>query len=493
MSDLWSRVADRYSGGGRHPGWHSPTAFALACGRDQWQMAPHFAAIEAAVLSAITDGATLVVEVPVRHGKSEMVSRWLPAWYLGRNPDKRVIEVTHSAEFAAKWGRAARDLLVEHGAAVFGVEVSPRSQAANRWDIAGHAGGLLALGVGGSPIGQGADLCVVDDPYGSFADAMSPLVRRKVQEWWAGTMTSRIEPGGAVIILCSRWHEDDLPGWLQREGENVRVLRLPAVADTTDDALGRAVGEALWPERWPLEELEKKHRQTAMVHGEAVWLAQYQQTPKKPEGGMFPGDRWSFLPGLPVEVEYQALWVRGWDLAATEDGGDWTVGALIGMLPDGFSAPLAVEGQRPRFVVADVVRGQWSADRVRAEMMAAAQRDPAGTRVALPQDPGQAGKDQVQQLKRLLAGHDVTSRPVPKQTKELRAAGLSAMQREGLVALVEGAWNGALVAELEGFPRGSHDDQVDALAEAYNVAVSRGAAGPTTPQRYRDNRRRGRR
>lgn len=490
--NLWDRVADRYSGGGKPLGWESPTAFALACGRGQWQMAPHFAAIEAAVLDAIRDGATLVVEVPVRHGKSIYCSQWLPAWYLGRHPDRRVIEVTHSAEFAAKWGRAARDLLVEHGAAIFGVEVSPRSQAANRWDIAGAAGGLLALGVGGSPIGQGADLCVVDDPYGSFADAMSPLIRRKVQEWWAGTMTSRIEPGGAVIVLCSRWHEDDLPGWLQREGENVRVLRLPAVADDPGDPLGRATGEALWPERWPLDELEKKHRQTAMVHGEAVWLAQYQQTPKKPEGGMFPSDRWSFLPGLPVEAEYQALWVRGWDLAATEDGGDWTVGALIGMLPDGFSAAIPVDGKRPRFIVADVVRGQWSADRVRAEMVAAAQRDPAGTRVALPQDPGQAGKDQVQQLKRLLAGYDVVARPV-QGAKELRAAGLSAMQRDGQIALVvDDLWNGPLVAELEGFPRGSHDDQVDALAEAYNVAVSVGSA-PVAASHYKDRRRRGRR
>lgn len=500
---VWGRVVDAFTGPEHHDGWHSPTAFALACGRGQWYMTPHFAAIEDAVLRAIERGGTVVIEVPVRHGKSLYASQWLPAWYLGRHPDRRVIEVTHSAEFAARWGRAARDLLTEWGPDVFGVEVSPRSQAANRWDLDGHTGGMLSLGVGGSPIGQGADLMIVDDPYGSYEDAMSPLVRRKVREWWTGTMVSRIEPGGAVVVLCSRWHEDDLPGFLQRE-DDAEVVHLPAIAESDDDALGRARGEALWPERWPLDLLAEQRRRTSLELGDVIWQAQYQQTPKRPEGGMFPAERWGFLPGLPIEVEMSARWVRGWDLAATEDGGDWTVGALIGMLPDGCSAPLVdataevqPEGglpslsPRPRFVVADVVRGQWSSDRVRAEMVAAARRDPAGTVVALPQDPGQAGKDQVAQLTRLLAGHDVVARPVAG-AKELRAAGLSSQQREGLVALVVGEWNGPLVGELETFPRGAHDDVVDALSEAYNVAVA-GHGAAVGARRYGRTGRRGRR
>lgn len=435
----------------------TPSAWAQARSRGRWHPAPHLALLEEAVLHTIETGGRLCVSVSVRHGKSEYASKWVPAWYLGTNPDRRVILAGHEADFAARWGRAARDILTEHGPTDFGVAVSPRSEAASRWDVAGHDGGMLTVGVGGSPIGRGADLLIVDDPIKSYEAAMSPKQRARVQEWWAGTMASRIEPGGAAVVICARWHEDDLTGWLLDNDDDWTELRLPAIADDPDDPLGRDIGEPLWPERWPLAELEKRRRQVTMSLGDRIWLAQYQQTPTTPEGGMFPEGSWA-VAEIGPDARRHARWVRAWDLAATSGGGDWTVGVLLGLLPDG------------RVLVDDVVRGQWSPDEVRSRLTSTAATDPPGTWIDLPQDPGQAGKDQAQQLIRLLAGYGVSAAPVTG-SKEVRATGLSAQQRAGNVVLGDGDWVGPFVAELAAFPRGRTDDQVDAAASAFNALV----------------------
>lgn len=448
----------------------TPAGFAEARSRGMWRPAAHLAIVEAACLDTIANGGRLILSISVRHGKSEFVSKWLIAWYLATHPDARVILAGHEADFAARWGRAARDILTEYGSE-FGVTVSQASGAANRWDLARpHHGGMLTVGVGGSPIGRGADLMVVDDPIKSYADAMSPLVRQRIQDWWTGTMVSRIEPGGAVILIMARWHEDDLAGFLLREqpGEWTEV-RLPAIADDPADPLGRAIGDPLWPERFPAAELERRRVETSLSLGEAVWLAQYQQRPTSPTGGMFPPGNW-------VHVEQfnhgwgEPQWARGWDLAATDGGGDYTVGARLGRLADG------------RIVVADVVRGRWDAHTVRQRIAETAASDPPGTLVVLPQDPGQAGKAQAQQYAAMLAGHSVK---IEAQTgsKEVRATGFAAQQQAGNVLVMPGPWRDLLVAEHAGFPRGTHDDQVDACASAFN-ALAGNTARPLVQQSY---------
>jgi predicted phage terminase large subunit-like protein len=441
----------------------SPAAFAEARSRGQWQRARHLELIQDACLDCIANAGRLILAVSIRHGKTEY-ARWLAAWYLGTHPDRRIILAGHEADFAARHGRAARDILTEYGPDVFGVSVSKRSVAANRWDLERpHTGGMLTVGVGGSPIGRGADLMIVDDPIKSYADAMSPLKRDRLKEWWTGTMVSRIEPAGAVILIMARWHEDDLAGYLLRESEEQWTeLRLPAIAED-NDVMGRVPGEPLWPERYPLDELERRREEMSLAFGGVVWLAQAQQRPTNPDGGMFPESKWRFMPAH--EVPEGLTWVRAWDLAASEGAGDWTVGCRMARLPDG------------RFVVTDVVRGQWEGHRVRKELVAAGGRDPRPTQIELPQDPGQAGKDQAQQLVSLLAGHDVAAR-VQTGSKEVRAIGYAAQQQVGNVVLVEGQWNGAWVAEHRAFPRGLHDDQVDAGAMAFNVLAGDLAARP---------------
>jgi predicted phage terminase large subunit-like protein len=448
----------------------TPSEFALRCSRGRWTPAPHLAVIEDECLAAIDEQRGVTISASVRHGKSVYVSQWLIAWFLGTHPDKRVILATHEATFARKWGREVRNLLDEHGPDVFGIKPASDNRAANEWGIEGHAGGMLTVGVGGTPIGRGADLLIVDDPLKSWEAAMSALSRQKVIDWWTGTMESRREPGSATIVICARWHEDDLTGFLLAENpDEWRDVRLPALCDDpANDPLGRAEGEALWSERYDVDELAKRRRAVSLSLGDQVWDAQYQQRPSTPEGGMFTAD-WPTETRAFVEARSTGRWVRRWDLAATQGGGDWTVGVLATTLTDG------------RVAIVDVTAGQWAPDAVRDQLVGCAASDPAGTQVVLPQDPGQAGKDQAQQLIRLLAPHDAVAMP-ETGSKEVRAVGLAAQQRAGNVALVEATWNRAFVAELSGFPRARHDDQVDAAAGAFNALHSSG--GEATVTRY---------
>jgi predicted phage terminase large subunit-like protein len=436
----------------------SPVNYAVHRSRGQFRDFPHIRVMERAILETIATGGRLIISASVRHGKSQIASRWLPAWFIGRNPDKRIILGGHEHDFAARWGRAARDILREYGAEDFGIEVSKDSEAANRWDIHRREGGMLTVGVGGSPIGRGADGMIVDDPIKSYKDAMSPLVRERQKEWLTGTMFSRIEPGGWMILLMARWHEDDPAGFLlEKDPENWRELRLPARCDDpATDPLGRELNEPLWPERWPAEALAEREREVSLALGRAVWFAQYQGRPQPPEGGMFPEAKWRFM--RRDELPDRLRWVRAWDLAATKDAGDFTVGVRMARLPDG------------RFVIDDVVRGQWEGSEWRTQMKAAQLRDPAGTQVELPQDPGQAGKDQGKQLVALLAGSNVHARP-QTGSKEVRASGYAAQQQASNVLLVEADWNGEWVAEHRDFPRAAHDDQVDAGSTAFNALM----------------------
>jgi predicted phage terminase large subunit-like protein len=253
-------------------------------------MARHLAAIDDAIVQTIL-GKTepiLLIEAPPRHGKSELVSRYFPAWYLGMFPARPVMLVGYGATFARSWGRKARSVLAEYGRACFGVELNPALRAASEWGLFGHEGGMLTAGVGGPLTGRGANLLIIDDPIKNNDEADSQTIRDRNWDWWHSTASTRIEPGGCAIVIATRWHHDDLSGRLIRaaeagEGMPVRRLRLPAIAEE-DDPLGRAPGEALWPERWPIRRLEKIRQQKEA----GWWQAMYQQRPGDNMRGTWP-------------------------------------------------------------------------------------------------------------------------------------------------------------------------------------------------------------
>lgn len=264
----------------------TPLTFAVAASGGRWLPAKHLVYIDRAVHDAITGRRperVIVISAPPRHGKSEYVSHWLPAWFIGRNPSKRVMLAAYSGKFASHWGRLAKATLEEHGPAYFGLRVSPETRGASRWDIDGYRGGMSTAGVGGLFTGMGADLLVIDDPVKNSEEAISDVVREAHWQWWQSTAWSRIEPkpgqlSGVAIIIMTRWHQDDLAGRLIRWGETrpglLRQINLPAYAGEEDE-LGRSPGEPLWPERLSREFLELRHS----MLDEYWWQALYQQNP----------------------------------------------------------------------------------------------------------------------------------------------------------------------------------------------------------------------
>jgi hypothetical protein len=236
------------------------------------------------------DGLYLVSEHLVATHNSRRASRWGPLWYLRRFPDRRVALASYGAELANEHGRWVRDTIDLHGGDEgtldIGLRLRPTSKAANRWDLVGHDGGMVTTGIGGVLTGRGMHLGICDDPFKDAADASSPTVRRRAWDWWQSTFLTRLEPGGAVILILTRWHDDDIAGRLLADAEEAsrwRVINLPAVAEKADDALGRIHGEALWPERYDEEALTEIRRRV----GGRVWNALYQQRPAPPEGAVW--------------------------------------------------------------------------------------------------------------------------------------------------------------------------------------------------------------
>lgn len=399
-----------------------------------------------------------IVSMPPRHGKSEVCSRFLPAWFLGTFPRKSVILASYEAEFAASWGRKAREVLEELGPEVFGVKVDHRSSAANNWRVlpdnakrAGEHGSMSTAGIGGAITGRGADLLVVDDPVKNAVEAHSRIKRESQWSWLTSTALTRLEPDATALVVMTRWHADDLAGRLIAQMEDGAdrwyVLNLAAVSGE-DDPLGRAPGEALWAERWPLPELESRKR----ALGSYVWNALYLGKPVSNAGGYFDSDWLPIVSEVPGRIAHS---VRLWDTASTEAAGDYSVGALMHKLEGG------------RFVLADVERGRWSEETFERRVLATAERDGPNVRVRMFQERGSAGKNLVQRFRRLLAGHNFKGVWVTGD-KELKARPLSACAERGDLSLLRGAWNTAFIEEAVGFPNAAFDDQVDAAAGAYN-------------------------
>lgn len=235
----------------------------------------------------------VLITMPPRHGKSRRAARWAPLWYLARHPNHRVMVASYSADLADDHGRWIRDAINAYGPQL-GIALHAGSKAANRFDLADPEtgerleGGLVTAGVGGGLTGKGAHLALVDDPIKDDADAQSPTMRKRLWEWWTSVLLTRIEPGGSVIVIQTRWHEDDLAGRILAgdDADDWTILDLPAIADSEADPLGREIGRPLWPVRYGLKALAKIRRSV----GERVWWSLFQQKPRPMSGGVWKQD-----------------------------------------------------------------------------------------------------------------------------------------------------------------------------------------------------------
>jgi predicted phage terminase large subunit-like protein len=395
----------------------------------------------------------LMVLMPPGSAKSTYASVIFPAWWFHRYPASSVIAACHTADLADHFGRQVRDLAAEH-AGRLGYGVSASSRAAGRWRTTGK-GEYFAAGVRGPITGRRADLVLIDDPVKSHFEADSALHRDQLWDWYRSELITRLKPRGRVALIMTRWHQDDLGGRLLGQADGWHVVRLPALAEP-GDPLGRVPGAALWPEWEDAAALERKR---ATV-GSRVWAALYQQAPTPPGGALFPADRVAIVDDAAREMPR----ARAWDLAATAAtqgrDPDWTVGLLLGREPGG------------RFVVLDVVRLRGGPHEVEQAICAAAGRDGQAVPIGLPQDPGQAGKQQVAWLSSRLAGYRVIASP-ETGAKLTRAMPVAAQAEAGNLAVLRARWNGDFIEELRDFPLGRKDDQVDALSRAFAMLLDR--------------------
>jgi hypothetical protein len=221
-------------------------------------------------------GGRLIINVAPRQGKSEVVSFATPTWFLDNWPGKRVILASHTADLSLEYGRRVRNEFATNPRLT--TRLRDDSKAANRWNTPA-GGGMKTVGVGGAIVGFGGDLILVDDAHKNWAEAHSPLIRRRINEWFDATLISRLEPNGTIIVVMQRWDQDDLTGHLIRGSkEHWTVFRLPAIAGE-NDPMGRIPGEAVCPERFDIDALQAIQAARPKV----VWDAMYDQSPS-PDG-----------------------------------------------------------------------------------------------------------------------------------------------------------------------------------------------------------------
>ncbi len=423
----------------------------------------HRLILQEAVATTLRPHGRLMIFCPPGSAKSTYASVVMPSYYLGSQPDRRLILATYGDDLARKMGRRTRSIIKQQRyAGIFSAGLTHESQAAQEFALT-NGSEYMACGVLAGVTGNRAHGVIIDDPIKGREQANSEVVRQKVWDAYEDDLKTRLIPGGFVVIIQTRWHESDLSGRILpagwngqsgdiecRDGNTWRVLCIQARCEVDSDPLGRAQGEYLWPE-W----FDRKHW-SQFESNPRTWSALYQQRPSPLDGEIFKPDQIGVLDALPAE---DIKWCRGWDLASIEGGGDWTAGAKIGRRPNG------------RLIIADVARKQYGSDRRDALMKNTSDLDGQSVKISIPQDPGQAGKTQVLYLSRLLTGHRLVFSP-ESGDKITRAEPLASQVNVGNVDMLRGDWNRVVLDEMRSFPNGSHDDCIDAMSRAFSELIA---------------------
>jgi len=389
----------------------------------------------------------LMIFLPPRHGKSLITSAIFPAWYLGKRPDRQVIFATYGQELSDDFGRRVRNFMNDpiHQTIFPDCKFAEDSTAAHRFNTV-KGGAYYAVGRGGPITGRGAHLLLIDDPIKDRDEANSETNRKSLHEWFASVAYTRLMPGGAIIIIQTRWHEDDLAGWLLHEhaGENWDILSLPAIAEQNEKF--RREGEALWPERFSLETLNRIRD----AIGGAAWASLYQQRPAAAEGAIFKRNYWQFY-RPPLTVALNRI-VQSWDTAfkkGTEN--DFSVSTTWGVADNGY-------------YLLHLWRGRVEFPELKRVLVSLAEQWKPNT--ILVEDRA-SGQSLIQELKNFTA---LPILPVKVDSdKQSRVQAVTPLMEAGRIFLPESApWLSDFIEEMACFPNGMHDDVVDATTQALN-------------------------
>lgn len=413
-----------------HPSWHTGAHHKAIC----------------AALERVERGECrrLMIFAPPRHGKSELASRRFPAWYLGRNPDKQILATSYNADLATDFGREVRNLIRDetYQNTFPELELAADSTAAGRWHT-NHGGIYISTGVGGTLTGRGADIALIDDPLKNREEADSQRIRDSIWKWYTSTFYTRLMPNAAIVIMVTRWHEDDLAA-RALESEDWEVLSLPAI--TNEDTDHEA---ALWPDRYSLESL----RHTRSVLPRRDWQALYQQQPTV-EQGTYCQRSW-FQDRYDEAPETLNRFVAS-DFAVTSGGEgvdpDWTEHGLFGIAPD------------DTLYVLDWWSGQTTSDQwIESLLDLIAKHKPHAWF-------GEAGvirraiepflRKRMQERKTYVR----TEWMSPIKAKDVRGRAFQARASMGKVRFPKTAWADRVIDQCVAFPGATHDDAFDVMS-----------------------------
>jgi predicted phage terminase large subunit-like protein len=395
----------------------------------------------------------LMLFMPPRHGKSTLASIAFPAWHLGRHPDHEFISCSYSGSLAMGFSRKVRSLLRDPSyKTAFKTRLDPDSQSAEAWLTTG-GGGYVAAGVGGGITGKGAHVLVIDDPVKNREDAESQNNREANWDWYTSTAYTRLAPGGGVLVILTRWHDDDLAGKLLRAGseggDEWTVVKYPAIAE--EDEEFRATGDALHPERYDVEALQRIQRAV----GPRDWSALYQQNPVADDGDYFSRSMIQYYDSDDIDLDRMKFYCA-WDLAiGKKDRNDYSVGMVVGI------------DEMEHIYVVDVVRGRFDGFELVEQILDMYELwrpsivgiEKGHIEMAL----GPFLEKRVRE--RGLYEAYFKDLKTGRRDKEARARAIQGRMQQGMVHFPRNEiFTGPLVAELLRFPNGVHDDQVDALA-----------------------------
>lgn len=469
-----------------------PSLVAVRLGREifgaPYVIYPWIAYMEQRVIEAILDETherIIVINAPPQTGKSSYIGLFLPFWLTGMFPHKKLMYLSYSDDFSEAKGKEVRALHYQYGKDLFGSEIDTTFDTGKMWRLKGSSGGMLSAGIGGRITGNPGDIILIDDLLKNAEEARSEATKRTHIGEWDGTIARRMQPGTTIIIIATRWAEDDLSGTLRErvaspdyDGPEIEFIEFPAFAEPESDVdltpeeenvwrdvLNREYGEVLdcrfsrIPGREPRNFFEKVKSSMDPY----AWEAMYQQHPSIREGGLFPKDKWVYekRETWPVMQEI----VRVWDLAATEGGGDFTVGTKVGRGSDG------------RFYVMDIQRFRKGAGGVQEAIAQRAEIDGFTCAIQIEEEKGGSGKTSTEFFKRMLPMFNVTAAKA-EGDKVSRVMPGAAMQNNSMVVLdPDDPWVPGFVLEtskLMADGRGpKNDDQIDTYGYAMMKLVGR--------------------
>lgn len=396
----------------------------------------------------------LIINMPPRHTKSEFASYLFPAWFLGKYPEKKIIQTAHTAELAVGFGRKVRNLAdnSDYTEIFPETKLSTDSKAAGRWSTS-KGGDYFAIGVGGAVTGKGADILIIDDPHSeqeAAVGAYNPDVYDKVYEWYTSGPRQRLQPGGAIIVVMTRWSTRDLTGQILRNmasrtgTDDWKVIELPAILPS---------GKPLWPEFWPLEQLESLKAELPV----SKWSAQYQQDPTSEEGALIKRDWWrTWEMDTPPPCESI---IQSWDTAFLKtQRSDYSACTTWGV----FYHPDDSGKDRPNLILLDSYKEklefpelkqvaynmyyEWEPDQMIVEKKA-------------------SGAPLIFELRAM--GIPVTEfTPSRGQDKIARVNAVTDLFASGVVWAPPTRFADELIEECAAFPAGDHDDLVDSMTQA---------------------------